>query len=187
MIRRIQDYQREGEDVVAQPINIRRITLTALMAALIFVLTWIPRVPVPGPGGYVHLGDAGVTFAACAFGPWVAMASGGLGTSLADLVGFPQWAIFSLFVHGFQGAVLGMIFRRGLNWVRAILATLVSVVIVTAGYFVAGFILDGLAVAITEIPFNVIQALSGSVIGIPLYWAVQQAYPPLGTYREGSV
>ena len=58
-------------------INIRRITLTALMAALIFVLTTVPRIPVPATGGYVHLGDAGIAFAAAAFGPWVAMAAGG--------------------------------------------------------------------------------------------------------------
>ena len=165
-------------------VNIRRITLTALMAALVFVLTTVPRIPVPATGGYVHLGDAGVTFAACAFGPWVAMASGGLGTALADLLGFPQWAIFSLLVHGLQGLAMGMVFRRGLNWLSAGLAALAGIVIVVAGYFVAGVILQGAAVAVLEVVPNTIQALSGSVIGIPLYWAVRRAYPPLENYRD---
>lgn len=165
-------------------INTRRITLTALMAALIFVLTTLPRVPVPATGGYVHLGDAGVTFAACAFGPWVAMAAGGLGTALADMLGFPQWAIFSLIVHGLQGWAIGLILRRGLNVVSGVAATLAGMAIVVGGYFLAGVLLIGQAAAVVELLPNTLQALSGSVVGIPLYWAVRRAYPPIERYRE---
>jgi len=169
---------------MAKPVNIRRITLTALMAALIFVLTTLPRIPVPASGGYVHLGDAGVTFAACAFGPWVAAAAGGLGTALADLMGFPQWAIFSLIVHGLQGLAVGLILRPGLNVIRGVLASVAAVVIVVAGYFVAGVILMGQAAAAVEILPNTLQALSGCIVGIPLYWAVRRAYPPLERYSD---
>ncbi len=169
---------------MTKPIDIRRITLTALMAALIFVLTTLPRVPVPATGGYVHLGDAGVTFAASAFGPWVAMAAGGLGTAMADLLGFPQWAIFSLIVHGLQGLAIGLILRRGLNVVSGVAATLASVAIVVGGYFIAGVILIGQGAAAVEILPNTLQALSGSIVGIPLYWAVRRAYPPLERYSD---
>ncbi len=168
-------------------VNIRRMTLTALMAALIFVMTTLPRIPVPATGGYVHLGDAGIVFAACAFGPWVSMSAGGLGTALADLLGFPQWAVFSLIVHGLQGFLVGLILRRGLTVVRGVVATVVGVIVVVAGYFVAGTLLEGSAVAVLEILPNTLQALSGSVIGIPLYWAVRRAYPPLEKYRERPI
>lgn len=169
---------------MTRPVNIRRITLTALMAALIFVLTTLPRIPVPATGGYVHLGDAGVAFAAVAFGPWVAMAAGGLGTAMADLLGFPQWAIFSLVVHGVQGLLIGLVVRRGLTVVRGVVATLISIAVIVGGYFVAGLILESQAVAVLEILPNTLQALSGSVVGFPLYWAVRRAYPPLETYSE---
>jgi uncharacterized membrane protein len=165
-------------------VNIRRMTLTALMAALIFVLTTVPRIPVPATGGYIHLGDAGIAFAACAFGPWVAMAAGGLGTALADLVGFPQWAVFSLIVHGLQGLAMGVIFRKGLNWLTAVVATVFSIVTIVAGYFVAGVLLESSAVAVLEILPNTIQAVSASLIGLPLYWAVRRAYPALESYSE---
>lgn len=165
-------------------VNIRRMTLTALMAALIFVLTTVPRIPVPATGGYIHLGDAGIAFAACAFGPWVAMASGGLGTALADLMGFPQWAVFSLIVHGLQGLALGIVFRKGLNWLTAVVASVISIVIVVAGYFLAGTLLESTATAVLEIIPNTIQALSAGLIGIPLYWAVRRAYPALEAYSE---
>lgn len=169
---------------MTRPVNIRRITLTALMAALIFVLTTLPRIPVPATGGYVHLGDAGVTFAAVAFGPWVGMAAGGLGTAMADLLGFPQWAVFSLIVHGIQGLLIGLVVRKGLTVARGVVATLISIAVVVGGYFVAGLILESQAVAVLEILPNTLQALSGSVVGLPLYWAVRRAYPPLEKYSE---
>ncbi|MGC9521617.1 MAG: ECF transporter S component [Anaerolineae bacterium] len=171
---------------MASHIDIRRITLAALMAALIFVLTTIPRIPVPATGGYVHLGDAGVTFAAVAFGPWVAMVAGGLGTGLADLLGFPQWAPFSLIVHGVQGLVLGLILSRKVDWARVILTTLAGIAIVVTGYFAAGVILESPAVAALEIVPNILQALSGSIIGFPLYWAVRRAYPTVERYSQRS-
>ncbi len=40
------------------------------------------------------------------------------------------------------------------------------------------------ALAALEIVPNAIQALSGSVIGLPLTWAVRRAYPPLENYRD---
>ena len=122
--------------------DIRRITVTALMAALIFVLTVVPRVPTP-VGGYIHLGDAGVNFAALAFGPWVALFSGGVGTALADLMGYPQWAIFSLIIHGLQGLAIGWIARKEFTLWRGALAVIAGTAIVVAGYFIAGTILVG--------------------------------------------
>ncbi len=165
-------------------VDIRRITLTALMAALIVVLTTVPRIPIPATSGYVHLGDAGIAFAAYAFGPWVAMLAGGLGTALADLMGYPQWAIFSLIVHGAQGWAMGQIVRKTVNAGTIALSVIAGTAIVAAGYFAAGSILNGPVVAMTEILPNTLQGLSGGIVGIPLYFAVRQAYPPLRRYGE---
>jgi uncharacterized membrane protein len=167
-------------------LNVRRITLIALMSAMIFVLTVVPRIPVPATGGYIHLGDTGITFAACAFGPIVAMASGGLGTALADLMGYPQWAIFSLIVHGLQGYLLGIILRKKLSLLNAILSALISILVVVGGYFISGVILESPAVAAVEILPNTLQAFSGSLIGIPLFLAVRRAYPPINRFSENA-
>lgn len=166
--------------------NIRKMTLSALMAAMVFVLTVVPRIPVPATGGYIHLGDAGIIFAASAFGPAVAMVAGGLGTALADLMGYPQWAIFSLVVHGLQGFVVGWVFRQKFNLVNAIISALFSILIVVGGYFISGAILESPAVAVVEILPNTFQALSGSLVGIPLYIAVKAAYPPIRRFSESK-
>ncbi len=159
-------------------IDIRRITVTALMAALIMVLTMLVRIPTPA-GGYIHLGDAGIAFAAYAFGPVVGMVAGGVGTGLADLFGFPQWAIFSLVIHGIQGLVMGLIVRRSFDKLTMTLSTIAGTLIIVSGYFVASVIMSGVGTAMTEIVPNTIQGLSGGLIGIPLYVAVKRAYPPL--------
>lgn len=78
----------------------RVLAVTAVMTAIVFVLTRMVQVPTPARG-YVHLGDAGVFFGAFAFGPWVGAVAGGLGTALADVTsGFPQWAVFSFLKIG---------------------------------------------------------------------------------------
>jgi uncharacterized membrane protein len=56
----------------------RVVAVTAIMTAMVFVLTWIVQIPTPAKG-YVHLGDAAVFFAALALGPWVGGIAGGLG------------------------------------------------------------------------------------------------------------
>ncbi len=161
----------------------RMISVSALMAALVYVLTRLVQVPTP-TRGYVHLGDTGIVFAALAFGPTVGGIAGGLGTALADLTsGYGMWAPFSLLIHGAQGYVLGLLARRQtFSWRLVVLMTLLSILIVAGGYALAGLVLVGTA-ALTEIPANMMQALSGSVLGIPLYLAVLKAYPPLRRYE----
>jgi len=88
------------------------LALVAIMTSITFVLTYLVKVPTPGRG-YAHLGDTGVFFAAFAFGPWIAAASGGVGTLLADWAGgYSQWAPFSLLIHGLQGVVAGWVWGR---------------------------------------------------------------------------
>jgi uncharacterized membrane protein len=150
-----------------------------LMTALVFVLTRVIQVPTPVIG-YIHLGDLGVFFSAFAFGPLVGAVAGGLGTALADLTSpYAQWAVFSLLIHGAQGWVAGWLAAR-FRGVRGLVAAAVAgIAIVVAGYLLAGTILVGLGVALTEVPLNLIQALTGAVVAAPLYAAVRQAYPPI--------
>jgi hypothetical protein len=90
----------------------RWLAITAVMIAIVFVLTRVIQIPTPAKG-YIHLGDAGVFFSAFAFGPWIGALAGGLGTALADAAGgYPQWAAFSFLIHGAQGLVVGWLVRR---------------------------------------------------------------------------
>lgn len=157
----------------------RILALTAVMTAVVFVLTSLVRVPTPARG-YIHLGDSAIFFSAFAFGPLVGGIAGGLGTALADISGgYPQWAIFSLLIHGAQGWVAGWLSARWPGMKGLVLAAVVGAAIVVAGYFGAGVLLSGLAAAVGELPLNIVQVSVGAIIGVLLYSAVLRAYPPI--------
>ena len=157
----------------------RLVALVAVMTAVVFVLTRMVQIPTPARG-YIHLGDAAIFFTAFAFGPWVGGIAGGLGTALADITsGYAQWAVFSLLVHGFQGWLVGAMVKRQPEWHRLLVAVGAGCVVVVVGYFIAGTILMGIGAALSEIPANIIQAISGGLVGVPLFLAVRRAYPPL--------
>lgn len=155
------------------------VALIAVMTAIVLLLTSLIKVPTPAKG-YAHLGDSGVFFSAFAFGPWVGAVAGGLGTALADVLGgYPQWAIFSLLIHGLQGWLAGWLVRRVAGLGGLILAAVAGGVVVVAGYFLAGIILSGVGAAVGEIIPNILQVAIGAALAIPLFYAVQQAYPRL--------
>jgi uncharacterized membrane protein len=157
----------------------RILAVTAVMTAIVFVLTRMIQVPTPVVG-YIHLGDVGVFFSAFAFGPWVGAVAGGLGTALADLTSpYAQWAPFSFLIHGAQGWAAGWISARWPGLRGLLLASLVGGAIVVVGYLLAGTILVGFGAALTEVPLNVVQVTVGAVVSVPLVLAVQRAYPPI--------
>lgn len=157
----------------------RILAVTAVMIAIVFVLTRVVQVPTPVVG-YIHLGDVGVFFSAFAFGPWVGAVAGGLGTALADLTSpYAQWAVFSLLIHGLQGWVAGWISERLQGVKGLLLASVTGGLIVIVGYLIAGTILVGFGAALTEVPLNLVQVAVGAIVSIPLFIAVRQAYPPI--------
>jgi uncharacterized membrane protein len=152
-----------------------------VLAALTAVLTLLPKVPIPGTQGYVHLGDAAVAFTALVLGPFTALLAGGLGTAAADLLGgYAQWAPISFVVHGLQGLVIGLLVRlRPRSALLAVAAGVLGTVVMAAGYFLGGLVLEGLGKSLFAVPWNLLQAAAGAVIGVPLSIAVRTAYPPV--------
>jgi uncharacterized membrane protein len=166
-------------------VNTRLIALLAIMAALVLALTYIRVFQTP-VGGYIHLGDIAVYFAALAFGPLVGGVAGGVGTALADVIGgYPLFAIASLIVHGLQGYAAGRIGHGKTHWAPLTSAILAGSVILILGYFIAEavFLGFGPAAALEEVPWNVIQEVVGA-IGVAVYLAVRRAYPPIVRYSE---
>lgn len=164
----------------------RTLAATAIMTAMVFVLTRVVQVPTPVVG-YIHLGDVGIFFSAFAFGPWIGAVAGGLGTALADLTSpYAQWAIFSLLIHGAQGWVAGCLSARWSSIPGLVLAAAIGGAIVVVGYLLAGTILVGFGAALTEVPLNLVQVTVGAIVSIPLYLAVRKAYPPIRRWGHGQ-
>ena len=67
--------------------KLKKLILTALFAALACIATMIMKIPTPGTGGYIHVGDAIVILSGVVLGPWYGFAAAGLGSCMADLIG----------------------------------------------------------------------------------------------------
>jgi uncharacterized membrane protein len=165
--------------------TVRNIALVAVMAAVACALTLVVQVPVPATGGYIHLGDVAANFGALAFGPWLGFLIAGGGMAIADLIaGYAVYAPGTLIVHGLQAVVVALIGRNRKPWVMLVAAVAGGGVVV-AGYFLyqAVVLRMGALAAAKEVPFNVIQGLSG-LIGVPVYLLVARAYPPLKRWGQ---
>ena len=148
------------------------------------------------------MGDVAIYFAAFAFGPFTAFIIGGLGTSLADIIGgFAQWAPITLLAHGFQGFIVGVIVGMGVsrkskiegaanvdfltgkfNWkviVKLVFAFLGGTIVMAGGYLLAETFIVGFGAALVELPGNILQNVAGIVGGVPLTIALKKAYPPI--------
>lgn len=90
--------------------KLKNLVITGIMVALIFVLTFAIKIPVPFTRGYIHLGDSMIFVASILFGWHVGALAGGLGSALADIVGgYAFWAIPTFIIKGTMGALVGLI------------------------------------------------------------------------------
>lgn len=135
--------------------KLKRLAMGGLLSAIIAALTAFVRIPIPG--GYLHPGDAAVALAGAALGPFAALPSA-LGGFLADLLGYPQYAVFTLVVKGLMGLVCGLACRDGRLNVRAVLGLLAAAAICVAGYFAADLLLGGIGMALADLLWNSLQA-----------------------------
>lgn len=152
------------------------IVLSAVMAALVTVSTYMVQIPVPATGGYINIGDAMVFTSALLFGPVVGGFAGGVGSALSDLWGgYLVFVPITLVVKGLEGLAAGLI-RNGKSAIRDVLAVLVGGVVMVLGYFAAeAFLLGfGVSAALVETPGNTFQVAVGALVSIPITLVVRR-------------
>ncbi|WP_313562837.1 ECF transporter S component [Ruminiclostridium cellobioparum] len=159
-------------------ISTRKIVLTAMMIALVFIITYLPflHIPSPVPPGYFNIGDAAIMVAAILLGRKSGLAAGAIGAALADLAyGAFIFVPITFIVKGIEGYVVGAIAHKkadqGPDYIRRIIAVAAGAIIIVAGYFILELtfyrmIDDSLAVAaiISEVPGNLVQGGVSAVI-----------------------
>jgi uncharacterized membrane protein len=146
------------------------IALTAVVAALIFVVTWTVRIPIPATsGGYVNIGD--VMIYICAYllgGPYAAIAAA-VGSGFADLAaGAAIYIAPTFIIKGVMGFVAGSISKnRGFKYY--LVACVACGAIMVAGYALFEYLFFGSAYALAGLPFNAIQWGGSVAITLVLY------------------
>ena len=146
----------------------RIIAITGVWAALTCAATPAGRVPSPR-GGQLNLGDTLVLLSAWLLGPWYGAAAAGIGSALADLIGYPLYAPATLLIKGGMAIIAGLLLRRGKG---RLLPTLPAEALMIVGYWVFDGILTGsLLGAAVGIPSNLMQA----AFGIAAFWLLSAA------------
>lgn len=145
--------------------KIRQLAMGGVMAALVFVMTYIPKIPVPVTGGYIHLGDGMIFLSTMLLGP-MGIASAAVGSALADLVGGYMTYLPATFIIKGCMAFLAWRLYRPERLCRTLLAFSLAECTMVAGYFVFEALLYGLPSALGAVLPNVLQGAGGVITGL---------------------
>jgi len=159
--------------------------LIILLAGATAALTIVIRIPIPGTGGYLNFGDIGVVFCGLFLGKKWGAVAGGVGSAMADIIGgFFIFAPVTLIAKGFEGFLAGIIGETKLKLFLLPLAGFAMMAV----YFFAEIFLPGmgLGAALSEVPFNFIQAIVGSFGGFGVYMAVKRALPQKENLKQSE-
>ena len=155
--------------------TIQKLAKAGLLAAMIFLLTAVVSIPIPGGSGYINLGDAGVMTAAALLGGWWGAACAGIGSALADLfLGFGVYAPATLVIKGGM-ALLAAFLLKKMPKKLSIVALLLSALLVPVGYFVYESLLYGVPSAWVNVGFNTMQCIVGALVAQVLIAAIHVA------------
>lgn len=156
--------------------NRKKLRKTIVAIALTGVLTAtnvaLSSFGVPVPGGHLYLNDVIISAAAIILNPACAFVVGGVGAFLGDYFFYPAPMFVSLAVHGLQAIVISVFARRVFRSkprVGAVIGVSLGAVINVVGYSLGrAFIYSTPAYAVTKLPFQILQAVVGSLLGILL-------------------
>lgn len=148
-----------------------RVTVTAVFMALNIVLS---SFSVPVPGGHLYLCDVAICTAAILLGPLEAFVVGGIGSFIGDLIFYPAAMFVSLATHGLQAVVISVfahyVLKKHPVVASGIGVALGTVVMVTGYSLGRAFVYATPAYAWVKLPFEILQAGLGAVVGMLLCW-----------------
>ena len=146
--------------------NTKRLTLMALMMALVIVLS---SFSLPVPGGHLYLNDVVIVLASLLFSPTEAMLVCGFGAFLGDFFFYPAPMFVSLVTHGLQGYVISYLAHsdgRLISKKRSLFATCIGALIMVLGYTLGrAFVYSTLKTSTIKLPFQILQASVGVMFG----------------------
>ena len=152
-----------------QKIRTVDITVTAAMAALVFLGTYIFKIPTIS--GYVHLGDCMIILTVALFGMKKGAVAGAIGGGLSDFIGgYFYWVVPTLLIKCMWALVMGLIMhkilkdRKGAFLIGAVSGGVLHIIAYTL-----------VRAAIIEIPALTFQTGAGIVIGFVIYMLLKKS------------
>lgn len=145
----------------------------SILIAMTTVMTMVIRIPSIGTNGYLNLGDMVVFIAAMILGKKGGLVVGGLGSSLADVLGgYAHYAPITLVVKGLEGFIAGAILETKVGKKYPIIATIIGGIWMALGYYMAEIFMYGAKGALASVPGNIMQGLFGAITAVVLFKAI---------------
>ncbi len=91
--------------------------------------------------------------------------------------GYPGWAPITLVVKGLEGLLVGYIAMKNDSTGNLIVAGVIGGTAMVLGYFTFEAYMFGVPAALTEVPVNTLQAVTGVLVGTGLAKVVKKRYP----------
>lgn len=145
--------------------KIRRLAYGGLLTAIIAAITAFVRINIPG--GYIHPGDSAIALSAILLGPYAAIPAG-LGSFMADMLGYPAYAPYTLVIKALMGLIAGYGCLGGRLTAKSIASLVLGALVLVAGYFVTDTVMGGVGLAFADLFWNALQALIFVVSGVAL-------------------
>lgn len=162
-----------------QAFSARALCVTAVMTALVFLATFVPRIPIPL--GYAHLGDAVIFLLALTLGRREALIAACLGSALSDVLGgFFLWAVPTLFIKFWMADIVWRVAGRGAaGLLRTAGAFLLASLWMAAAYTAFGVLLyASVAAGLASAPGLLMEGLVNTA-------AALLVLPALRRFRRG--
>ena len=145
--------------------------ITAMFMGLNVVMS---SFSIPVPGGHLYMNDVIICLASIMLDPFAAFLVGGVGAFLGDLFFYPTPMFVSLVTHGIQAIIIS-VFSHYVLKKHPVLSSGIGVaigaVIMVMGYSLGrAFIYSTPEYAILKMPFQILQAVVGAVLGMVICW-----------------
>ena len=154
--------------------KVSRLSLGALFASLVFIGTFILKIPTPGTTGYIHPGDALVILSGVFLGPNYGFLAAAVGSALADVLGgYFLYAPITFAVKGCIALLSAIAFKKlsARHSLRSALIAggFIDIFFTVVGYGIPEAFIYGPAGALASALPNFVQGLSGMVLAMVLY------------------
>lgn len=167
--------QKKRKEEYTMKMNMKKLVMAALFAALVCVATSAIRIPTPGTNGYIHPGDALVILSGIVLGPAYGLLAAGIGSALSDLLGgYFIYVPITFVIKALIAFAAGLVYQRlgktsQSRYGCVVAGGIIDIIFVAGGYFICESFLYGVAGAAASVPANLIQGIGGLVIAVVLY------------------
>lgn len=153
------------------------VAMSAVFAAAVAVATIAIAIPIGF--GYLNFGEVAIYTAAFLFGEVVGALAGGIGSAVADVIlGYALYAPITLVAKGIEGYVVGH--YAGESTRSKVIAVAAGAPFMIVSYVLARAYFEGIPAAILqELPIDIVQAVVGLVIALPLAAQLKTRIPEL--------